>query len=242
MIPSYEQHFRTILRGNLASPRGKDVHEVYNATLLLRPGEMPGRKNLNYRLGIMEGLQFIAGIFRPDWIGAVAPNARLDLFTHQAAYGPRAVDQLPHVERALRRDRTSRQAVIVLAREDEVGTSELPCTTAMQFQIRNHRLTTTVIMRSSDAVWGLPYDVVQFGMLAQTLGKVLKAEASTLVLHIGNAHVYADTQHLAPNNRGGEFGVTEAPRDWFEAQDWAAEAAECMAAGRAPDGVVWHAA
>lgn len=248
MIPSYPDLYTAILRGPRSSPRGEETHEVYNATILFRPGEMPDREGINHRLGLMEGLMFVAGMFKPDWIQAVAPKARLDLFTEQAAYGPRTRDQFPAVENILRRDPQSRRAVVNLARASEAGMADMPCTISLAFSLRNGTLNTTVFMRSSDAIWGLPYDIVQFGLVAQVLAAVLKVQARSVCLYAANMHIYQTTQHLRPTGRGGSFQLAAVAErqlgmgDWFDAQDWAFEQAIALAeVGRANMVEVNHA-
>jgi hypothetical protein len=217
------------------------VREIYDVTLRFRPGEMPGRKGLNKKLGLMEGLQTIGGFFEPQWIAAVAPNARLDLFTEQAAYGPRIAAQMPRVVAALLADHETRRAAVVLPTMDEAGLSTLPCTTAIQFSNRRGNLHATFTMRSSDAVWGLPYDIVQFGLLVQAVANVLKCDAVGARINIGNAHVYDGTQHLEPDDHGGGFKISELFPNWNAARDWAGMQAERMAAGLPVVGLVTYA-
>jgi hypothetical protein len=48
-------------------------------------------------------------------------------------------------------------------------------------------------MRSSDAVWGLPYDLIQFGMVVLAIAHCLEVLPGIMVLNLGNAHVYKTT-------------------------------------------------
>lgn len=238
MVPTYERHYQNIMRGNDAAPRGDPVSEIYNAELTFRPGEMPGRQGINNKLGIMEGLMFVAGMFEQSWIAAVAPKARLELFTKQAAYGPRADGQFDNIEAALRRDPLTRRAVLILARPEEAGSADLPCTLSLAFSIRNKQLRVGVSMRSSDAIYGLPYDVVQFGLVAQVMARVLGVEAASASIHIANAHVYRSTQDLKPDGRGGSFEVKAKLRTWSEAIEWAYSQGLAMSKGLRPEGMI----
>lgn len=241
MIPTYEEYFKTIMHGKPASPRGLVVREVFNANLRFRPGEILGRDKLNVNLGLMEGLQFVAGVFMKDWIAAIAPHARLDLFTLQAAYGPRGEGQFASAINALRVDPLTRRAVVILPTWSEGGTADAPCTTSLTFYIREGKLNATIHMRSSDAVWGLPYDVMQFGLVTQVMAKVLGVQAQSVLLQIVNGHIYDGTQHLVPNGRGGSFEVTADLKSWGSAMDWAWTNAQAMTEGKALEGVVVNA-
>jgi len=85
----------------------------------------------------------------------------------EGAYGPRLlamrgdIDQFDSIERLLRRKPGSRRAVIQLFNAEDIATdhNEIPCTTTMQFHLRDGRLHLSVTLRSNDAYWGLPHDV-----------------------------------------------------------------------------------
>ena len=138
----------------------------------------------------------MAGIFDKQAIQRIAPNAKLELFTGQSAYGPRVKCQLPKVVDELCTDNSSRRAILLIAHDDD-NLDKRPCTTSMQFLIQNSGarvLHTIVNMRSSDAIWGLPYDIIQFGMMAEMMAIVVGVLVGSVVVHLANAHVYEDTQ------------------------------------------------
>jgi hypothetical protein len=148
-------------------------------------------------IGVIEGLQFVAGMFDAGQIERVAPRAELSLFTGQSAYGPRVGQQLRLVVDELMKDMDSRRAVIIISRPDE-PLEDRPCTVSMQFQTtRPGDLLTTVTMRSSDAVWGLPYDLIQFAFMSFAVSSCLGITNGMMMINIGNAHVYNKTAHLA---------------------------------------------
>jgi hypothetical protein len=236
MIPSYENYFRSILgRGGRSNPRGLDVTEVFDAVIKFRAGEMPGRKKVNWSLGIMEGLQLIAGVFDKGAIARVAPKADLSLFTHQSAYGPRLAGQVPQVIAALREDPNTRRAVLVLPEQAEAGTAAMPCTAFIHLRVVpsawsksvgevRPSLWATIGMRSSDAVYGLPYDVVQFGMLVGAVALCLDVDPGGATLNIDNGHIYDKTMGMQPDGSGGAFKIVPnypvAP-EWPELREWA---------------------
>jgi thymidylate synthase len=115
------------------------------------------------------------------------------------AYGPRIVDQLPHVIRCLSTDNSSRQAVINIWRESPPISKDIPCTLSVQFIIRDGQLDCFVNMRSSDAWLGVPYDWFNFSMLSGAVCLLLKSVMS-YNLRLGTLHFYAASQHLYEKN------------------------------------------
>lgn len=195
----YNRYYRSLMKGPTASPRGLQVHYRTDVSYGFFPGTAVRRPHDNPAIGFIEGLQFIAGYFDPRQIARVAPNARLDLFTGQSAYGPRTAGQFEKVIDELSKDPASRRAVVMVAHpEDDLD--QRPCTLSLQFQVLDGMLHTTVAMRSSDAVWGLPYDQIQFGMVAIAVASCLRLPPVIVLVNIANAHVY-DRTALGQNER-----------------------------------------
>jgi thymidylate synthase len=92
--------------------------------------------------------------------------------TVYGGYGPRffrhrGQDQIANVIELLKKRRNTRRAVVQLFDAEDIGSDhlEIPCTTTLQFMIRNDCLDAIVNMRSNDAFMGLPHDVFCFSML-----------------------------------------------------------------------------
>lgn len=201
--------------GAKISPRGMETRALFDQSFWFTPGEVYVRPHANLNIGFVEMLQFITGTFDIEPFKVVAPNARLDLFTNQSAYGPRTASQLPQVIEELRRDRDSRRAVMMIAHPTDTPET-MPCTLSMQFQITKTRgdvsqLFTIVTMRSSDLIWGLPTDIIQFGGICMVVAQCVGAVAFECVVNAGNAHVYESTK-LKPGEEyrlGGHFFLPE---------------------------------
>ena len=102
-------------------------------------------------------------------------------------------DQLKMCEDILRKDPNSRQAVIHLKPARNVidnPTKDLPCTTTLQFFIRNNKLYMTTYMRSNDLWMGFPYDVFQFTCVQIYLAMVLNVDLGTYTHIAGSLHLY----------------------------------------------------
>lgn len=106
------------------------------------------------------------------------------------AYGPPFQRQLPFVLSTLRRDPSSRQAVIVIWRESPPSTRDVPCTVSCQFLVRDGELHGIFAMRSSDAWLGLPYDLFNFSRLTAVVAGQLACPVGSLTVTVGSAHLY----------------------------------------------------
>jgi len=96
MTNKMQQYYDDILEhGEKHLPRGMETVGLTNQCFSFTPGEVFTRPGGNINIGFVELLQFISGMFDIEPFRVVAPNARLDLFTHQSAYGPRVTAQLP---------------------------------------------------------------------------------------------------------------------------------------------------
>lgn len=116
----------------------------------------------------------------------------------QGAYGPRlramreGIDQFASIEALLSKKPGSRRAVIQLFNAEDIATDhkEIPCTTTLQFHLRDGLLNMSVTMRSNDAYWGLPHDVFCFTMLQEMMARRLGVELGEYYQYVGSMHVY----------------------------------------------------
>ena len=113
------------------------------------------------------------------------------------AYGPRlraydGVDQLIEVIDLLRRNPSSRRAVIQLYdHTDLIGAHrDVPCTCVMQFLLRDGQLQLIVYMRSNDVYLGLPHDLFCFTMLQEVVARCLAVELGSYTHVVGSLHLY----------------------------------------------------
>ena len=188
----YQRYMRKLRAGRKMFPRGMEVNAVYNVSYDFQPGTCWRRPKDNPSIGFAEGLQFIAGIEDLEGIAAVAPNVNLQLFGPTSFYGSRTVGQFDRIVEELKKDADTRRATVMVAHHDDTSET-LPCTLNMTFFIdEEKKLRSIVNMRSSDAVWGLPYDQIQFGMVQQAVANSLGIPCGICTVNIANAHVYAD--------------------------------------------------
>ena len=209
-----QQYYDDILEnGEKHLPRGLETVGLTNQVFTFVPGQVFTRLGGNISIGFVELLQFISGTFDIEPFRVVAPNARLELFTRQSAYGPRTVEQLPRIIEELINDIDSRRAVMTIMYT--IDTPEtMPCTLNAQFQVEDvdgiKSLVTTWNMRSSDLIWGLPTDIIQFGGISLMVANCIGVRAVECIVNAGNAHIYTATR-LKPGEQFDFAGTFELP-------------------------------
>lgn len=136
----------------------------------------------------------------------------------QGAYGPRMNRGLLLAAQALKTDPYTRRAVINLWDEDTdmlTGYKDRPCTTQLQFLIRNGRLHLFATMRSNDVWTGTCYDPWQFGQVQQAMAHVLNVECGPYHHRAVSMHMYLSDWDKAKGIRPGIFNEREdAGPDW----------------------------
>lgn len=200
------------------SPRGMEVKELLHDSYTV---QMPAYINLadrkvNVPFMFAEALWILTGSNRVEdlnkYIGGYARFSDDGVFL-RGAYGPKIVDQLGYITDSLSGDNDSRQAVLNIWRERPGSSKDIPCTTQMQFFIREGILHSVTTMRSQDIVLGYTYDVFTFSMVAKAVQLLLRergtfVELGELTVNVGSLHIYSDyyergqlwTRAVAKNN------------------------------------------
>jgi thymidylate synthase len=206
--------------GHAAAPRGEGTTEVLAASFRIEDAVRRGvpvgcGRKVGVKMMAIDGTGNLAGHSYPDVAIALAPvmgrfadvlepsehmtrgvaltaNANIGEQFLQGAYGPRIGFQLERVERQLRRDPDTRQAVVSLWREEDADPfwRDRPCTTEFQLMIRGGRLEMFVFMRANDLWTGTCYDVFQFGQVQAAMAHVLGIEHGPYHHYATSLHVY----------------------------------------------------
>lgn len=126
------------------------------------------------------------------------------------------VDQLQHVIRKLQGDPETRQAVVVLwdpVKDNWVQSMDHPCNNVLYFWMRpvkksatRWKLNMTVVRRSNDLVWGVPYNMVQFSHLQALVAGALNAAIGEYHVMANNLHYYKE---LYPDTLTNVLGWSE---------------------------------
>lgn len=134
------------------------------------------------------------------------------------AYGPRLLNMRGHINQfestvsLLTRKPNTRQAVIQLFDAEDIleAHADIPCTTTLQFFLRDKKLDLTTTMRSNDAFKGLTHDVFAFTMIQEIIARTLGAEIGTYRHFASSLHLYQSDE-----KRAREF-LDEAWQDIIE--------------------------
>lgn len=248
----YQMLVARCFRGRHVAPRGEKTYESnFPDRIIFRPGETLTRPKFAPLLGIVEGLSMVAGGFYPEAIRAAAPGADPNLFDLRGSYGPRIIRSTFKVVDELVRDPFSRRAVAYIAGviDGDSGHPSLPCTQHIQFLIRDNKLHANIAMRSWDMAWGLPYDVIQFGLLQLVMMQALRwsfggLDTGYTTVTAGSAHIYQKTASLVDVTKQGPtfflhpVNILLSPR-WSDYVGWARSELFKIARGKKLDDIGW---
>ena len=204
--------------GDLVEPQSFSAVAAGGSTLELTPRLISvnmrspvltiGSRKLNYKFAAAEAHHILSG---DDRVSTLEPYCKAiskysdDGVSFFGAYGPKIIGQLEYVVRKLAYDIHTRQAGLVIWRENPPDTKDLPCTVAMFAQVRREVLDLHVFMRSSDVWMGLPYDVINFSLVAHLMCCELNVNSTfkhtyDLVVSPGTLHVTAASSHVYSAN------------------------------------------
>lgn len=186
-------------QGQVVAPRGMATKELLNVTIEIQspwniPIYMENRK-FNHRIGAREALQLVGQVTDPEAMldAAGVFGKFMDGGILHGAYGPRIHGNLSKVVDLLKKDWSSRQAVLTIFSSDKdlgIATKDVPCTLSLQFFVRNKKLLARTNMRSNDVFLGMPYDFTQFIALQGAVAKALDLEMGTYTHCVGSLHLY----------------------------------------------------
>jgi thymidylate synthase len=207
-----------LTEGRLTKPRGRLTKEIIGASFTIANSSYgvitsPTRK-INPSFMAAEFLWIILGLNDASMITPF--NKKIgdysdDGVTFNGAYGPKVAEQLPYVIRTLKQDPDSRQALLTLWRERPMPSKDIPCTTSMQFFIREGYLDMVTYMRSNDLWLGLPYDVFNFTMIQQYVARAVNAIPGEYHHHVGSFHLYEPDWEKARAVVDEKLGLLDLP-------------------------------
>lgn len=237
---TYPEFFERVkLTGKKVPSRYGDTVELLSEQFVFHAGALVNRPKINYALGWQEALQLVAGIYEKDWIERVAPAANMDLFTKDMAYGLRVGMQIHSYFAALVNDSDTRQAVMFIGHPRDGMSSSQPCTTSIQFIIRDLYLHMNISMRSWDLYRGLPYDIMMFGLLNLSLSRALGITPGKIAVTAGSAHVYTSDLENTPVECNTHFNFAKsAPDQWGLIVAWAENEARNLQRRGTPNGII----
>lgn len=124
-----------------------------------------------------------------EWKAFWAPKLVGGKFDY--TYSERCSPQLDALITKLKTDSTTRRAILLIYYPNDINSKgRVPCTVASQYVIRNNKLCSLYLLRSSDIVNLLPADLYHYIRLQQWLSKELGIQMDTFALVIGSLHIY----------------------------------------------------
>lgn len=189
--------FDLLTYGKEVSPRGMKTKELIGYKFCIlnsrRNTLVSGIRKLSHKYMVAEWLWIYFG--RNDTASLVPFNRHVSEFSDDGeyfsgAYGPVIKDQWPYVQRTIRQDPVTRQAIISIWRPRPGPSKDVPCTVSLQFLPRDGRLHMMVSMRSNDAWLGLPYDIFTFTQLQMQMATSLGLTPGEYHHSVGSLHLY----------------------------------------------------
>lgn len=234
LASSYADMVRLVMSfGSEVSPRGKpnlEVRPVILSTWPNRNNLAVQDKNVSYRFAMAELMAVVCGWYDVGWLKRFNPRIEQfsdDSSTFHGSYGRRLKWQLPEALDLFSQDHLTRQVVLnIWNSELDLATvsKDLPCNTQVLLKLRDsmasgepplRHLHMTVVRRSSDLIWGVPYDHVVFGGLLIALSECLKVIPGQLVEVIDSLHIYKPEAGFYPAERvTAAMEVSSGPKPW----------------------------
>ena len=103
------------------------------------------------------------------------------------------MDQVEYVLETLRKDPSSRQAVLDMWNPEELCEMNLPpCVYSSVWNIIGGRLNCMVVQRSADYPVGVPFDTTEYAILVHLFARDLGVKPGVLTHVMGDSHIYAN--------------------------------------------------
>lgn len=105
------------------------------------------------------------------------------------------LDQLKTVIEEIKNNPNSRRHLVLAWNPGAVWSGEArlpPCHFAFQFQVQGDRLNCNWMMRSSDAIIGLPWNIAFYGLLQSAVAKVCHLVPGVLTYWGNDVHIYSN--------------------------------------------------
>lgn len=148
------------------------------------------RPKMQRRLGWVESLQMLAGVFYPSDFRLAAPGLMWE-YTVDSGYGTKLGDQIFLAIDQLKKQPLSRRAIVFIDSAGYAGERLRPCVSSYQFLIAaDGKLYTVMSVRSWDLVSGFLYDTMAAGMISLAVADQLQIKTGGTIANAGSGHVY----------------------------------------------------
>jgi hypothetical protein len=198
-------------------------NEIIGFQVEFETGLLFSRPKMLRKLGWVEALQLVGGVYYPSDYTLVTPKL-LYPYTTDAGYGSKIGDQVQLAIEKLRDRPNSRQAIVFIDSANWQNTPVRPCISSYQFMISNDKLDTIMSARSWDLVSGFIYDTMCSNLLSQIVASILGIPTSGTFAHAASGHVYE--KDVKDGRLGGDYPTKRMKLgkqvySWEEAQQLA---------------------
>lgn len=108
------------------------------------------------------------------------------------------VDQLKELIDGLKRDPNSRRHIISAWNPAQLDEMALPpCHLYQQYQIMDGALNSSFMCRSTDIIYGLPYNIMSYALINMMIAKLLGIKSGHLVFFGNDLHIYNNQIDIA---------------------------------------------
>lgn len=108
------------------------------------------------------------------------------------------VDQLLELVNGLTNDPNGRRHIITAWNPQQLCDMALPpCHLYQQYQILDGKLNSSFVMRSTDVMYGLPYNIMSYAFINVAISKLLNIEPGELVFFGNDLHIYSNQLEIA---------------------------------------------
>jgi hypothetical protein len=209
--------------GALRDTRFGMSSEVIGFQTEYETGLLFSRPKMLRKLGWVEALQLVGGVFYPSDYTLVAPKL-LYPYTTDAGYGSKIGDQVQFAIEKLRERPNSRQAIVFIDSAIWQNSHVRPCISSYQFIISEDKLDTVMSIRSWDLVSGFIYDTMCSNLLSEVVASILGIDTFGTFATAGSGHVYH--KDVLDGRLGGDYltkrmKLGKQIRSWEEAQQLA---------------------
>lgn len=110
----------------------------------------------------------------------------------------KSVDQISELLKGLKENPSGRRHLVTAWNPAELDQMALPpCHLLHQYGIQNGRLDSLFFMRSSDVVYGLPYNLMSYAFLNEAFSKILRVQPGVMTYMAGDCHIYKNQLEMA---------------------------------------------
>jgi thymidylate synthase len=154
------------------------------------------KRELDWYKSCSLNVNTIAGDVPKIWKQVATPDGRINSNYGWCVFHPDNGMQYDRVKEELIGNPWSRRAIMIYTRPtmhmeyNTDGMSDFMCTNAVQYMIRNGKLTSVVQMRSNDVVFGYKNDYAWQKYVLDKLAADLEVPAGDIIWNAGSLHVY----------------------------------------------------